>query len=161
MRELDPERIREDWEEGWKMFDSTLEDLGIEAGTPWDPWALAVFLDVPAYALTGVLTAARALGLAEGLDLVARVRDGLRRALARLREAGVPDADGPLPLEFGLTGLLLRWEWLELLGEGRAPDEFFERLRRLRIRLPEVALCERTVWQFCRRIEAVGVSPSP
>lgn len=161
MREIDPTRIREDWEQGWKMFDSTLEDLGIGAGQPWDPWALAVFLDVPAYSLTAVVTAARALGLADGFDLVARVRDGVRRAMAKLHALGVPEADEPLPLEFGVTGLLLRWEWLDLLATGGSPDEFFERLRQLRLRLPEMTLCERTVWQFCQRIEALRRSPSP
>ena len=73
---------------------------------------------------------------------------GSRRTLSRL-----PGEDpGPLPLEFGLTGALLAWEWGEMETAGEPPWSFFERVRELRLRIPEVALCERSVHRFCERV---------
>ncbi|MEN8151242.1 MAG: hypothetical protein ABFS86_15610 [Planctomycetota bacterium] len=138
-----------DWDSAWSTFDSILEDLGYESqGEPWAAWALATFIDVPSFAIAGMVPEVRAKGQAKGFDLVARVRDGVSAAVKRLP----PEEHGPLPLEFGLTEALLAWDWADMEEAGDPPWTFFERLRELRLRIPEVTLCERTVHRFCCRV---------
>jgi len=143
--------LREAWDQAWRVFDHVLSDLGLDSpGDPWDPWALAHFLDVPSFAIAELVPAVAGIGFAEEFDLIDRVRKSVSSGVARL--AG--EWNEPLPLQWGLTGAILAWEWARLEAEGDRPSNFFERLRELRLRIPEVSLCERTVHQFCERVPA-------
>jgi len=145
---LDP-ALSGEWEHMWRIFDAALADLGLDSpGDPWDPWALAHFLDVPSSAIARMVPAVRATGCAPGFDLVARVRAAVSSAMPRLQG----DWKEPLPLHWGLTEAILAWEWADMKAEEDRPWNFFERLRELRLRIPEVSLCERTVHQFCERV---------
>ncbi|MCU0725808.1 MAG: hypothetical protein MUE73_08480 [Planctomycetes bacterium] len=150
------DEFEREWEWAWREFAEVLSDLGRKSGQWWPPDTLAVFLDVPSLSIAHLLPQARAAGLTEGLDLVERVRTGVRGAMARLKKARVGGTGRPLPLTFGLTEALLVWDWLEMEAAGQPSWNFFERLRNLRLRIPEVSLCERTVYQFCRRVPPPG-----
>ena len=149
----------DEWEWALGAFDEVLEDIGDVSGEPWDPWSLATCLDVPSFAIAELIPQVRATGVVEGFDFVEKVRTGVAGAMVRLRERGADEADRPLPLEFGLTKALLEWEWAEMVAAGEKPYTFFERLRELRLRLPEVSLCERTVHRFCERVPPPWIGP--
>jgi hypothetical protein len=141
--------LREAWEQAWRMLEGVLEDLGCDSpGDPWDEWALAQFIDVPGFAIGEHIPAVAATAWGRRFDLVGRLRKAVAEGLARIEGAG----KCPLPLQWGLTGAILAWEWHRMLADGRRPWEFFEHLRELRLRMPEVSFCERTVHGFCERV---------
>jgi hypothetical protein len=152
MMQMTAQDFEREWDAAWKDFDRILADLGRSDGQLWEPDILAVFLDVPSLTIATLIPQARAAGLTGGFDLVEKVRSGVKRAMTRLRRAKVPESDRPLPLTFGLTEALLAWEWAEMEAVGEPTFNFFERIRDLRLRMPEVSFCERTVHMFCRRV---------
>ena len=144
--------VKTAWERAWSWFDDVLAQAGRSDGGNCDVWGLAVFLDVPAFSIAELIPSARDAGLTRGFDLEEKVREGVREALARLRDLGHEDASGPLPLEFGLTEAILLWEWCEMEAAEEHPSAFFERVRELRLRMPEVAVCERTTHRILCRV---------
>ena len=144
--------LQERWDWAWRTFDEALEDLGDNSGQRWDPWALAMFLDVPSFLIAELIPSVRAAGLANGFDFYAKIRTSVAAALRRIRKKR------PLHLEFGLTEAILTWEWMDMMTAGEPAWAFFDRLRSLRLRLPEVALDERATHRFCTRVPAPRIT---
>jgi hypothetical protein len=143
--------LEEEWESAWRWFDDALE-AAVAPEKGWDKWDLAMGLDVPGHQISTIVARARAAGLAKGFDFEGKLRRAVRQTLARMRELGRSEADPPLHADWGLTGAILAWEWEEMVAAGDPRWMFFERLRELRLRLPEIALCEREVHRFCERV---------
>ena len=58
------------------------------------------------------------------------------------------------PLDFGRAKAILARERMDMETAGEPAWAFFDRLRTLRLRLPEVALDERATHRFCTRVPA-------
>ncbi len=144
--------VEAEWNELWRIWWSTLDQIEVEVDDPWDPAFLAMFLDVPSLGLRDLVPEVVDSEFARDFDLVAEVCRSARIGIERIEASRGELMDRCLHLEPCTTEMLLRWEWMKGLRRGEKTMAFINRMRELWDGAREIELDSHTVAQFIFRL---------
>ncbi len=152
---LDERSLEERWDEHWKMWWATLDQIHGGPGDPWEPEDLAVFLDVVAMGIREMIPGIAKTTLLKSFDLLEEVRRTARRGLREIERFRGPLENRRLVLETYSTEMILLWEAEKFSRDEAQSGPFVDRVRDLREASPEIEMDDGEVIRFLYRLAGI------